>query len=373
MFRIFESAFWNVVAILVASLLALYIVLFVISLITKAIPAIKNMALKIIDYFYLVLIPFPAAYLIFYAASLEEGKLNSDFFLSTEVALTLKDLSIWFFTAGIFSATVKYLNTITYVKKKFKEIVLSKEFDDVLSRKLEIMAYSKDYLKEHANIEDLWRKVTLLKYESEFPSIYSKLKDIVYNEYNEKNTSFYYKHFTMDFYLKLNDNGNDIEFEINTNFTIVRPNKDPFEWTFDHEVLTELLQTEESNVKVYNLDQGQEADYKHESREVVPGRDNFSLVKLVYKLEGKEEYHIKHKRKFTQDIENDRYYGFGSKRILDDLKVNIEHCDKLKVFFTNVNGVKFIKEIKEEKNIQTHIHNGLIIPGEKFKLFLIRK
>jgi hypothetical protein len=372
MFRIFENNFWNVLTILVATILALYIVLFVISIITKSIPAIKNMALKIIDYFYLILIPFPVIYLVLYSASVKNGELSSDFFLDAQVALTLKDLSIWFFTAGIFSATVKYLNTITYVKKKFKEIILSDEFDSVLSKKLEIMAYSKEYLKEHANIEDLWRKVTLLKYETEFPSIYSKLRDIVTNEFNEKNTSFYYKHLTMDFNLKLNNN-KDIEFEINTNFTIVRPNKEAFEWAFAHEVLTELLETQESKVKVYNLDPGNEIDYSPEGKDVGPSKDGFSIVKLLYNLEGKEEYHINHKRKFTQDIDKDRYYGFGSKRILDDLKVNIEHCDKLKVFFTNVNSIKFINEIKEKKNTQTHIHNGLITPGEKFKLFLIRK
>ncbi|MEL4306719.1 hypothetical protein [Joostella sp. CR20] len=359
---------------MIATVFALYIALFVISLITKSIPAIKNMALKIIDYFYLILIPFPVVYLVLYSASLENGELSSEFFLDTQVAVTLKDLSIWFFTAGIFSATIKYLNTITYVKKKFKDIILSKEFDSVLSKKLEIMAYSKEYLKEHANIEDLWRKVTLLKYETEFPAIYSKLKDIVSNEFNEKNTSFYYKHFTMEFDLKLHSNNNDIEFEINTTFTIVRPNKEVFEWTFDHEVLTELLDTEKSNaIKVYNLDPGKEKEFEPFNKDVSPSRDGFSVVRLVYELKGKEEYHIKHKRIFTQDINKDRYYGFGSKRILDDLKVSIKHCDKLSVFFTNVNNVRFISEIKQGENTQTHTHNGLITPGENFKFFLIRK
>ncbi|MFC2109857.1 hypothetical protein ACFLSU_04705 [Bacteroidota bacterium] len=363
----------NIVAILIAAMLAMYMVLFIVSLITKSIPAIKHMAIKIIDYFYLVLIPFPVIYLILYSISLENGELKSNFFLDTHLATTLKDLSIWFFTAGIFSATVKYLNTITYVKKKFKEIILSEEFDNVLSQKLEIMAYSKEHLKEHSDIEELWRKVTLLKYETEFPSIYSKLKDIVNNDFNEKNTSFYYKHLTMDFDLKMLGNNKDIEFEITTTCTIVRPNIDAFEWEFKHEVLTELLETQENIVEVYNLDPGSETYYEPQDKKINPSKEGFSIVELTYKLKGKQEYHIKHKRKFTQNIDKDRYYGFGSKRILDDLKVNIEHCDKLNIFFSSVNGVTFIHETKENKNIQTHIHNGLITPGEKFKLFLIRK
>ena len=372
MFRIFESNFWNVVAIIGATLVALFIILFIGGLIASIIPAIRRITRKIVDYFYLVLIPFPVIYLILYSASYNNGELSPDFFLSNEVAVTLKDLSIWFFTAGIFSATVKYLNTITYIKKKFKDIVLSSEFDEVLSRKLEILAYSKDYLKEHVNIEDLWRKVTLIKYETEFPSIYNKLKDIISNQFNEKNTSFYYKHFDMFFDLKLQKNNKDIEFEMSTNFTIVRPNIDGFEWTFSYEVLTESFEDENNNVLVYNLDSENQVSYKYKDREVIP-KGEFSLIKLTYLLEGKEEYHIRNTRKFIQDIEKDRYYGFGSKRILDDLKINIEHCDKLKVFFTNVNGVKFIKEMKSKKNMQAHIHNGLITPGEKFKLFLIRK
>lgn len=373
MFKIFENQLGNVIVTGIAALLVLSLFFYIISLIIRNIKVLRDITKKLVDYFYLVLIPFPVLYLIAYAAFIKDGILSADFFISKEVAMTLKELSIWFFTAGIFSATIKYLNTISYVKNKYKDIILSDEFDKVLSKKLEILAYSKEYLKEHADVDELWRNVTLIKYESEFPSIYQKLKESISNDFNKKDTSFYYKFFNLDIDLKLLDNNKDIEFNIETNFTIVRPNKEKFEWKFSYKVLRQDNGDESDNLLVYRLNKknNTQIEYNGKDPEIEP-LENFDLVRLSYELEGELDYHIKNTRKFIQNIEEDRFYGLGSERIFDGLKVNIEHCDKLSVFFSGVNDINFQKIEKKNKNSQTYFYNEVIKPGEKFKLFLIR-
>ncbi|MDG2194286.1 MAG: hypothetical protein P8K77_05435 [Polaribacter sp.] len=368
MFTLFDNGFINVVAIIFIMIFCLFIFLYLLAQLIKVIPIIRRTVVKVIDYFYLILVPIPVLYLVIYHYNVKNGVLTSGFFLEQNLAVTIEKLSWYFFSVGIFSATLKYLNTITYVKNKFKEIILSKEFDDVLTKKLEILAYSNEYLINNNNIDEIWRTVTLAKYEKKFPVIYDKLKDVVYNNLDEESISFYYKHFDIDFDISLMEDNENVKFEIATRFTLVRASIEEFEWNFTFDALKEDFESVDENTLVYDTELNEE--FSPVDSEKIDLGGSFRL-KLKYNLSGKLEYNIKNTRTFTQRITHDRIYGFGSKRILDDLKVTIRTCDKMAVFFSSVNSIKFDKETKKNKEV-SYIYRGLTTPGEKFKLFLIR-
>lgn len=368
-FHFFDNNFLNAVSIICLFIICLFIVLFIIAKIVDWVPIIKNAVTKIISHFYLILIPFPVFYLIYYNANIYNDTLVDSFPIKTEVAEILSQLSIWFFTVGIFSGTLKYLNTITYVKNKFKEIILSQEFDDKLSSKLEVFAYSDESLEKYEKIEELWERVTLLKYKSNFPLIYPKLKNKINNElFSKETTPFYYRNFFMDISIKLE--GDDLIIKKKTRYTLIRPNTDSFNWSFRTEVLKTDTEDTEAHLKLFlNDDQPIEFD---ENNSKIEHMGDFTVITFEKEFKDKIEYDIVTERKSIQNIDDDRFIGFGTNRIIDYLEVNVICCDKLKYVFNDLNKYRFKKS--ELFNGGTkYIYSNVITPNDVFKIFLIRK
>lgn len=368
-FHFFDNNFLNAIAIIFLFIICLFIVLFIIAKIIDWFPIIKNVVTKIISHFYLILIPFPVIYLVYYNANINNNELSSSFPIKTEVAEILSQLSVWFFTVGIFSGTLKYLNTITYVKNKFKEIILCKEFDDKLTSKLEVFAYSDESLEKYDNIEELWERVTLLKYKSNFPLIYTKLKNKINNElFNTETTPFYYKNFFID--ISINLEGDNLIIKKKTRYTLIRPNTDSFNWSFKTEVIKSNTEDVEAHLKLY-LNDDDPIEFNKDNSKIEHIGD---LTSITFEKEFKDniEYNIITERKSIQNIDNDRFIGFGTNRIIDYLEVNLICCDKLKFFFNDLNKYRF-KKSEEFNGVTKYIYSNIITPSDIFKIFLIRK
>ena len=109
----------------------------------------------VFNYFYVVLIPIPIIYLMYYYLFFDEAKQDTYIFNSIDLIKDLKNLSFWFFTAGAFSAATKIISNLKIFKNqfeeiilsekfsaKFKEILLSNEFENQLTKNFEILTFS---------------------------------------------------------------------------------------------------------------------------------------------------------------------------------------------------------------------------------------
>jgi hypothetical protein len=282
----------------------------------------------------------------------------------------LSEISILFFTAGIFSSSLKYLQFLGIFEKEFKKAISSKEFDQKLEKQLKQITFSEDFLIKQSNLPELWETVTLCKYRKQFPDIYPKLKSKVNNElFSNDNISYYYKNFQLSYTLSLED---EIYVRIieKATLTIVRPNREVFEWDFGvvnmldkDERITSLLKF---NVKNMN---GMEFDYNDINEDIKEGFVNRFIKK---NLSGKLEYHIEREINSVQNIEKDRVFGFGSSRIIDDISVRIQHSKDLNVYFEAVGGNKYYHNAAFDEDDKAFINRGVFLPGEKFKIFIYR-
>lgn len=368
-----EKLYLNASLIILFCLILLFVVIYIYDLITKSFPKFRSATKYLFDRLYVFLIPIPVIYLIYYYSNVSNGNLSPNFFINPELAEVLQKLSIWFFSVGIFSSTLKYLNTLTILKQKFREIVLSNEFKETLEEKLEVLAYSDNTLKNHKNISEIWKKVTLFKLESQFPSIYEKLKLKVNNNYFRNDvTPFYYKYFTININVELM-NESDVEITTSTRYTIVRPNEDEFEWTFYYNVLKEDYEKLLPFLEL-SINEGETIKFDKESSgsNIEENKDSF-VVKFIHKFKGSREYNISTKRKIVQNLDKDRIISVGTHRIIDYLVLSVNCCDKLKYIFSSINQTKYIEEPISNENRKSFIHTGLLEPSELFKIFLIRK
>lgn len=278
----------------------------------------------------------------------------------------IKDLCKILFSAGIFTTTLSFLDSLNVFKKNFKDIIMSKDFENLLTKKIDALAYSKEHLNKQANLEKIWQTVTLCKYEQEFPELYAKLENKIENSlFKRSNISYYYKNFQISFSISVDENGYVTTLE-RTSFTIVRPKKDNFTFdfsaTYNHEDPKAKV-----DVKFFSKN-ADEIDFS--SINILPkvGVKNTELT-FEKVLSGHLEYHIESIVTHTQNINNDRIFIFSSDRIIDDLTVYIENKPNIKVTFVPTNNNKFYHNGTHDDTKMSYINRDVLLSGQKFILF----
>ena len=372
MINIFDSPLLNILL----NLLFYLIIIIGLILLFRFIKTLNDPIKRLINYltkwFYLILfIPALLFAFFYYYYSFNEN-FNTDYKEYDKLIGYLGQLSLMFFGSGIFTVSLKFLDSINVFKENFKKIIMSAEFEKLLTDKIETLAYSEKHLIKQENLEDIWEKITLCKYQKQFPGLYDELKSNIKNVlFTKDNISYYYKHFTIKYNFTLSDDNNTVKILNHTKYTIVRPNKDPFIWDFKMKLLKE--DDESNNVEIKFRITNQDGVI-FESDDLEESTDGAFVEKKVSKeLSGHIEYHIDRKIVSFQNIDKDREYSFGSDRIIDDLDVGIKYSSNLNIFFSNINQSNFLEEEIDDENETSYVNRDLLLPGEKFKLFLIRK
>ncbi|UNY99762.1 hypothetical protein MQE36_05305 [Zhouia spongiae] len=282
----------------------------------------------------------------------------------------LLDLCKILFSAGVFSVGLNFLDSLNVFKRNFKKIVMSNEFDELMTNKIDALAYSPSHLLKQNNIEEIWQTVTLCKYKKEFPELYDKLKSKIRNDlFTKNNISYYYKNFQVNYKIKLLE---DKYLEINerTSYTIIRPNRDEFEFDFS----TSFNIEDENNgvdVKFY-IKNGEQRDFE----EIECVEETIKKIKkktFSKMLSGHKEYHMESDVVLKQNIDEDRHFAFGSARLMDDLTVFIEHDKNINVIFKPLNNNKLYHNGTHHDDKHSYINRDVLLPGEKFIMFFYRK
>lgn len=323
------------------------------------------------NYSYIYMLGIASAYAIFYSLYSLYEPINLALLKYDKLLSYFSDVSILLFTTGIFTVSLKYLAFLGVFEKEFKRAIFSKEFDDKLEKQLKQITFSEDFLIKQSNLPELWEKVTLCKYRQQFPELYPKLKKKIDNElFVTDNISYYYKNFQLNYDIELLDE-HYIKVIESASLTIVRPSEKEFDWDFG----VTYVQTEDTRIKsdlyfeVKNVE-GIVFDKVDIKQRTKPGLINRYITK---NLADHLEYHIERRIELVQDLRVDRQFSFGSERVIDDISVKINHCDKLSVFFTTVNKNKMYHNGAFGKDELAFINRDIFLAGEKFKIFIYKK
>ncbi len=259
------------------------------------------------------------------------------------------------------------INSLVIFKKQFKDIIISQEFKTVLSEELETIALSDNYLLKRSDLEDVWKRVTICRFEKAFPSLKNQISNKLQNDFfNDKMLTYYYNNFRIELNLKLTED-NIVEITEVSNFKIIANSKNPISLEFklssespdDDRIFTKLIR---KDCKVDN----KIIDFTETS--IINNRNKVFSTELKNKL----EYIIERKILLTQDLNHDRVFSFSSSIIIDNMDITINTCDKLTYFFSACSKNVFIKD-NHLNRPDSLITREVILPGEKFKLFIYKK
>lgn len=360
MIELFENQFFNIISTIFFYFVFFIFIFYIVDLL-KILPTIKKLLIYIKRYIFIVFL-IPAF-----------GFLMIDFFSPTFKSLPnyviLKDMCTILFSAGVFTTALNFLDSLDVFKKNFKEIIMSKEFDDILTKKIDALAYSEDHLNKQNNIEHIWQTVTLCKYKKEFPELYEKLRNKIENLlFKKNNISYYYKNFQISYFFDLLDDKYILITE-RTSFTIVRPHKDEFEFDF---VSGYNNKDPESYAKSQFFSKNINEIKFSETDLTLEVGDEFNTLTCSKKMKGHLEYHIESIIERKQNLDDDRIFSYGSARIIDDLTINLDYSDKINVTFVSLNGNKFYPNGSNVANRMSYINRDVLLSGEKFILFFHR-
>lgn len=365
MIEYFQSPTLNIVSTLFI-ILILLLLLFFVSDFFKLIPIFRKYLVYLKNYMFIVFL-IPAMSFLFIDFAFVEFKNipNYEF---------IKNLCEILFSAGIFTTTLNFLDSLNVFKKNFKSIIMSEEFDNLLTQKIDALAYSEVHLNKQSNLDKIWQTVTLCKYEQRFPQLKESIREKIENDlFHENNLSYYYKNFrTQINYELITDNIVKIT-EI-SNFTIVSNSVDSI--IMDFWISTDDVESSEER-KIYTKYIPEKCKMDGVQLEIIEVNNNQSNSIKLFKtynaeLKGKREYEIERSIEMTQNLENDRVFSFTSNRIIDGFTIKLNPCEKLNIFFSSVGKNKFILD-NQIHDGQSYISRGVLLPGEKFQTFIYKK
>lgn len=336
---------------------------------------IKKIFMSLLNNFYIVLLVISIFYFILFAITLNDAQYFPNWIEKNYWLNFCKDISILVFSAGIFTASLKYLQYIKMFESEFDKILMSERFNNKIKQNVESITYSEDFLLQQNNLDEIWEKVTLSKYKKQFPELYPILKKNIKNElFKKNNISYYYKNFRIEYFVT-KEEGDIIRIEERTKYTIIRPTSTKFKWDFSISIESDDSENgkyPEIDIRLINNECGMNFVPKDDIKSHVT--EEGLLVKKVDKvLKGQKEYHVFRTTVVKQNLNNDREFKMGCSRIIDDLDVSVKYSNDLKVIFSRASNVSFIKEDLQDLNSFSYINRDLMLPGEKFKLFFLKK
>lgn len=351
------------------------VIFYLLDMTLKHLGFFKNLKVFMKKNYFLILILFPVFYLFYYYAYYlpYANPTNPSIWLKGETADLLWTASLTFLGTGAVTGTLKWINNIAFFKRQFTDIIKSDTFAEVLSEKMKELALSDNYLLQRNDLEEIWKRVTICKYQQKFPELTHEIQNKIENElYLEKSLSYYYKNFRIQINFTLE--GDLIKIIEISSFTVISNSEDKIEINFgttsstkDDELLYSKFIPEgcKSNGEFLDLQTVKEDEFGDESE---------NCVRFKAELSGKKKYIIERQVELTQDIKTDRVFTFSSGRIIEDLSINLKHDSNLKLFFSPCGKNIFHPDnhLRGEEST-SYISRELLLPGEKFKIFIYKK
>lgn len=281
-----------------------------------------------------------------------------------------KEVAIIIFSAGIFTAALKYLQFIRIFENSFKEVILSDQFDEKIGKHFNKLAYSAEFLNKQANIVKLYERITFSLYKSRFPELMPRLKGKLRAVYlNKMINSYYYKNYRIIYEIN-HVRDSLVKIITSASFTVVRHDISPFVLEFGVNMMNTEVVKSECRIKYKSNSQpeifGDDTDIEGE---VI---DNVFQKRVSIKMEGKKEYHMEKTTTVVTDLNVDREHSFTSDRIVDDLSFRVIHSENLGIFISRVGQNKFYQDNTIADSEIGLISRDVLLPGEKFKIFIFR-
>nr|WP_288832609.1 hypothetical protein [uncultured Flavobacterium sp.] len=332
---------------------------------------LKNILSKLwkafIDYLYLVLLVCSIIYFIYYLCVIFNATKNFESTPTFKVLSLIKDLAIISFSAGIFTAALKFLAFIKVFESEFEKLFQSKNYGGIIKEGIESITLSKEYLARQTNIKQIWKDVTLCMYKEKFPELHDKIENVITNKYFD-NLAYYYK--TEHITYKISSVENDfIKIEQTIIYTLKRATTEEFNWSCAVVFLPDDEYPDYPILEIDFLDNP--TKFNSESHINVTKEGNLITKRATVPLSGQKEYRIKRKIVEMQNYKEDRVWSFQSENIIESMDVSVKYTSDLNVIFTESLVTNFTP-VEKKQGSQSYTSKHVLLPGEQFKLFFLK-
>lgn len=247
------------------------------------------------------------------------------------------------------------------------------QFLGVFQDEIRKVIYSDEILTKRNDIQEIWKKVTRAVYQSAFPSISSKIEDLIQDKILPRKLNYYHKDLHVIYEIdKVDDNhfgliesqsfiiisdGKDITFEFKNHYIKTTDESDKSDLTIDL-----LINNENYNNKIIKSNQ-----IAFSNNQI-----GFNFY-CSLTLKGNTEYHVK---KVTKSIHTTRlngYWNFGIGRITDSFTIDIRNNGNYEVDLIPFGNNTSLQKIFVSSTLNINKHYDILTPGDGYILLIKSK
>lgn len=306
-------------------------------------------------------------------------------------AVVLKSLQF----LGIFS---EELNKILYDKddllaqKRLREVIreeAKKTFHDALydpeetpparlrqvfREELVSSIYSPTLLAKQRDIEEIWKMVSKVLYNSKFPEISDQIEETILRTYFPTNINYYYETFAKDVDMRtLADQQDYFTATERYSYTVKSADSSHLVIPYSAEIMRREGDSSDYNLLSININgEDKTAELRTQLLKFTDDPDKLR-VKFDIPLQGEREYRIiiNQEKIYTPFIDNTDV--FSSSKFINNLELDLRHPAQLiMTFFPMGTPQEFNNEVTSKTRIWK-TYKGLIFPKQGYRILMFRR
>ena len=253
-------------------------------------------------------------------------------------------------------------------------LIDSAEYLGIFKRELEEVIYDTRFLKKRNDIDEIWKKVSDVLFQSKFPQISSSLMTAVKNYYTpDENLKLnYYNDYRNTYTITYDENDRDfIHVENKTSYILSVEDSNEFKfpmryWNCVEEDNQESVETLIGSV-IVNGEQ-----FKDIGKPVKTYKDGMVCYSFELKLKGSNEYKIQQVIKQRYNLKEDNYLGFRARWLVNNMRIQVFHPEDMKLLFVNRATAKGFEINNDTNTFKEYEYKGLILKHQGYIIILNR-
>lgn len=251
-------------------------------------------------------------------------------------------------------------------------LIDSAEYMGAFKRELEEVIYDTKFLKKRNDIEDIWRGVSEVLFESKFPQISSDLMGAVKGYFvpDEDLKLNYYDDYRITYTVTYDSENKDfIHVQSKSSFLLNVEDGKEFEFPMKH--WTCVDESEQSTVETVVGLIMVNGEQRTDLGEPVKTYDNGTVCYCFkLKLKGSTEYQIEQTVNKKYNLKEDNFLAFRAKWLVNNMRVQLFHPADMQVLFVNRATAKDFKKNHDTDTFKEYEYKGLILKRQGYIIIL---
>jgi len=234
--------------------------------------------------------------------------------------------------------------------------------------------YSPTLLARQSDIEEIWKMVSKVLYNSKFPEISNQIEETILRTYFPTKINYYYETFAKDVDMRpLSDQPDYFTATERYSYTVKSADSSQLVIPYSAEIIRKEGDSSDYNLLSISINGEDKTDELRSQLLKCTDNPGKLLVKFNIPLQGEREYKviINQEKIYTPFVDNTDV--FSSSKFINNLELDLRHPEHLiMTFFPMGTPQEFNSEVTSKTRIwQTY--RGLIFPKQGYRILMFRR